>query len=105
MHAVDKTDRPLVIILSPPCTPFSLLQQLRGDPQVRCPNRWREAVQVLELAVALCELQIQLGGSLVFEHPQSATSWAQEDFKALKNKKDVFTATCHMCQFGMVSKD
>ena len=71
-----RRDRPAVVVVSPPCTLFSQLQHLSpyGLPEVRCPDRWREAVLMLEVALEVCELQRQAGRGFVLEHPQSACS-------------------------------
>ena len=76
-------DRPKLLVLSPPCTMFSILQNLtwRGDPvaQERFTQRKAAAVKLLETAVLLARVQMLVGGVFLFEHPASA-------FKAMKNE-------------------
>ena len=69
-----RRDKPRLLIACPPCTLFFKLQMIEGDPEIRCPERWKETVKLVELAVQVCKLQHELGGGFVFEHPQSASS-------------------------------
>ena len=76
-RALVLRDRPGLLILSPPCTRFSHLQNLhpQGLPAERNPAAWAEAIAFVDFAMELAEVQRVAGRSFVFEHPQSATSW------------------------------
>ena len=76
-RALVLKDRPGLLILSPPCTLFSHLQNLhpQGLPAERNPAAWAEAIAFVDFAMELAEVQRVAGRSFVFEHPQSATSW------------------------------
>ena len=70
-------DKPELLILCPPCTLFSSLQNLspNGLPETRCPERWEDALMMLRFAVELCLIQHRAGRSFMFEHPCTASSW------------------------------
>ena len=79
---------------------------IEGDPEVRCPERWKEAVKLVEFAVQVCELQHELGGGFVFEHPQSASSWRKiPKLRKLWGAEGVIDVVTHMCEFGMKGRD
>ena len=102
-----RRDKPLMLILSPPCTLFSQLQQLSpyGLPETRCPEKWKEALVMLQFAVELCEIQRAAGRGFLFEHPLTASSWLQPVLKALAEKRDVITTVIDMCRYGMTATD
>jgi len=100
-----RRDRPGVIVACPPCTLFSALQNLSGDPRVRCPDKWREAVELVSFAVEVCKEQARAGRKFVFEHPLTASSWALESLTNLMSMPGVEKVTTHMCAFGMKSQD
>ena len=56
-------DRPRLLVVCPPCTLFSRLQHLspNGLPEVRCPERWRQAIEMVKFAVELCNIQRRAG--------------------------------------------
>ena len=96
-----KRDRPDLIICSPPCTMFSQLQTLSGDPQVRDPEGYRDAVTLMDFAVKVCLEQLRGGRHFVLEHPLGATSWKLESLVKLRNRVGVLQACGHMSGFGM----
>jgi len=100
-----RRDKPRVIVACPPCTLFSQLQWLSGDPKERAPEKWAEAVAMVEFAVQVCELQLAEGRGFVFEHPLTATSWSLPCLKRLRQRAGVLQAVTHMCAFGMESSD
>ena len=63
------------MIASPPCTLFSILQQITGDPRIRVPALWKEAVEMVQFAFKCCEEQRKNGRLFLFEHPLTASSW------------------------------
>ena len=91
-------DRPQVLIFSPPCTLFSSLQRWSryGPPEVRCPDRWAEAVAFVNFAIELCELQRRAGRGFVFEHPKFAASWTSTDLSTLSSREGVHEARLDM---------
>jgi len=110
-HVQDKVlmmlrrDKPGVVVACPPCTLFSQLQNLSEAPQTRVPEKWAEAVEMVNFAAKVCTEQMKAGRKFVFEHPLTATSWSLESLVALRKTAGVFQATTHMCAFGMKSRD
>ena len=100
-----KRDQPELVVCSPPCTLFSLLQQLVGDPAARKPEKWREACEMVNFCVEICKVQMRAGRKFLFEHPQGASSWEKTDLKELRSQTGVVEANAHMCAFGMESQD
>ena len=98
-------DKPELLVLCPPCTLFSMLQNLAGDPRVRCPAKWQEAVAMVDFAVQLCRMQAKSGRKFLFEHPLGASSWTRTELKNLMHESGIYEAKTHMCMFGMQSTD
>ena len=100
-------DKPELLVVCPPCTLFSSLQNLspNGLPNVRCPDRWEEALVMLRFAVELCRIQHAAGRVFVFEHPATATSWEDESLRGLLELPGVLLSVMDMCRYGMVSED
>ena len=106
-RALVLKDRPGLLILSPPCTLFSHLQNLhpQGLPAERDPAAWAEAIAFVDFAMELAEVQRVAGRSFVFEHPQSATSWKLSRVVEMMVKDGVEEAVFDMCRFGMMARD
>ena len=100
-------DRPNMLVLCPPCTLFSQLQNLApgGLPPERCPEKWSEALMFLEFAIEMCRIQQRGGRGFLFEHPAAATSWEVEAVKNLLAEKGVMSSVFDMCRFGMSAQD
>ena len=107
VRALVLRHRPKLLVLSPPCTLFSLLQNLApgGLPHIRCPMRWKEALEFLEFAVEMCRLQMKGGRGFVLEHPWLARSWEMEPFKSFSTELGVLMVRLDMCRYGMTSCD
>ena len=99
-----KQDQPNLVVVCPPCTVFSNLQWLTGDPWVSDPEAMKAAIELVNFGVRVCKEQLRNGRLFVFEHPLSASSWNLESMKALRKSEGVYQAIGHMCAFGMTSK-
>ena len=73
-------EEPWLIVLSPPCTAFSILQGW-NFPRMKK----KKVVQMIQLGLEhlglVCEIikwQVSRGGYVVFEHPRGARSWQQQ---------------------------
>eukprot|EP00973_Karenia_brevis_P013605 1846518-Karenia_brevis.AAC.1 len=77
MHWVRQA-KPLVLILSPPCTTFSRLQNLNPWTDKREREMWRGS-RLLKFAMELAQEQINQGRYFIFEHPQAASSWDRRE--------------------------
>ena len=97
-----QTHRPTFLMLSPPCTMFSKLQNCnrkRVDPE-RQLRRLAEATLHLDFAMLLARLQSAHGRFFCFEHPAGASSWQCPSVQALVAagaRKTVFD----QCRFNL----
>lgn len=94
-------EKPSLIVVCPPCTVFSLLQELNFPKMT-----WSEAVRKLEIglhhigiAVEVIKWQKKRGGYYVFEQPWTARSWEEPGVQA--QAEEDFVVRCDMCAFGL----
>ena len=102
---VVKARKPLVLILSPPCTMFSTLQNLKWykTPVGIRHKKIEEAVLHLEFSCLLMELQLSQGRWVVFEHPWRALSWHSPSLRDISKHPGMKCLRIDMCTFGMRS--
>ena len=67
--------QPLVVIGSPPCTPFSQLQAFSPASESK-ERKSQEGVKHMEFVVGLYRKQLEAGRIFIHENPAHATSWA-----------------------------
>ena len=103
-----KEEQPNLVIGSPPCTHFSILQNLNWDIQ---DDAWREKFKVhlekakehVQFCVKLYKYQIKNGKYWLHEHPKTATSWQMDEVRELLNLEGTMRVETHMCRFGMTT--
>ena len=98
--------RPGLVMLSPPCGPFSTMRRLttfKRDPAV-VKKEVQQGTQHVEFSVRIAEIQMKAGRGFLFEHPRYADSWKGESLGRLRQHRDVFSVMVDMCQFGLKSK-
>ena len=100
--------KPKLLICSPPCTLFSILQNLNiavhGPEWERQFQLDREkAIRHLDFCRKLCQLQMKEGRYFLFEHPLSATSWSTAQLNALRKDPRVQETRADMCAHGMTA--
>ncbi|MCP4239821.1 MAG: hypothetical protein GY772_04590 [bacterium] len=96
---------PKAVILSPPCTTFSVLQNLnrgKGDP-VRKEEKQRAGLELLNFAVQVARHQVLVGGRFILEHPATATSWRTQLVKDLQACPGVRKLNFDQCRYGLTS--
>ena len=107
---IVREEKPDLLIGSPPCTYFSILQGLnkwlnRGNPE------WLEAFEMnrqkairhIRFCCKLYRIQMDAGRYFLHEHPWSAGSWGLDEIEQLLSDERVDKVLGHMCQFGMES--
>ena len=102
-----RTTKPFMLIGSPPCTAFSILQNLRRqdrDP-VRMAQELEDAKQHIRFCIELYMEQIRGGRCFLHEHPENATSWKMPEVVELAAQAGVEMVTCDMCAYGMKTVD
>ena len=102
-----RATRPWLLVGSPMCTAFSILQSLnfsRMDPE-KVRRLVTEALVHLHFCVQLYRDQMADGRFFLHEHPASATSWRDEKIMKLRADPRVSSVVGHMCSHGMQSED
>ncbi len=96
-------DRPSLLILCPPCKPFSILQEWNFGrmPMEKAMALVSVGLEHLELAAELIKWQIRRGGYVVFEHPDQARSWQEPCIQRLLQMEGVQRVTCDQCAYGL----
>ena len=107
VHLVEAR-RPLLLILSPPCTMFSILNRnCHHRRALEHPGehsrRLAEAEGFVDFSVHLAMEQRRHGRFFVFEHPASASSWQLPSLGAALAAPGVVRFTFDQCRFGLVS--
>ena len=95
--------KPLMVIVSPPCVEYSVMQNCsrdKRDPEVQRRGQ-TEAQILLNFAMQVCELQSQLGNFFVFEHPAYASSWAVPSVQHVWQLQHVSDVILDQCCFGL----
>ena len=72
--------QPHVVLLSPPCLPFSQMQRSnkhRADP-ILAAAKMAEGREFLEFSMQIARVQITNRRLFVYEHPATASSWAED---------------------------
>jgi hypothetical protein len=102
-----RAEDPWVVIGSPPCTAFSLLNGLnkhRTDPDKQA-RKLTEGKVLLGFALGVYAWQVRRGKYFVHEHPASASSWALPEVDELRRADGVSIVVCDACVFGMKAVD
>ena len=102
-------EKPNLLIGSPPCTLFSIIQNL--NLEIR-DDAWRQrfyearedAIKHINFCVKLYRLQASQGRYWLHEHPKTATSWQLDIMKQLVGEDGVLKVDSDLCRFGMVTK-
>ena len=101
-------DRPRLVVVSPPCRPFSQLQNLSLDSRYKNPVRMQEYMKklsegkrLLQFACQVCQLCSSLGLTFLFEHPWAAKSWQEKCLRRVKKLDGVCLVRGDQCQFGL----
>ena len=107
-----KSERPGLVILSPPCTKFSTLQNLRYRTRFEDPKAFdkhlheiQQARQLLQFCSQICLLCHKLGLTYIFEHPWGASSWSETCLSSLVQRNDTYLARVDQCMFNLKSPD
>ena len=102
-----KTDKPQLLIGSPMCKAYSILQGLNKERmgEVKYNAMLDKARIHLECCVMLYRLQLDQGRYFLHEHPASAGSWKEPRMVDLMNMHGVERVVADMCCFGMTSHD
>ena len=100
--------RPKLVILSPPCTKFSTLQEL--NIAVHGPEWEKEffiekekAIEHIDYCMGLARTQMERGDYFRFEHPAHATSRELETVEKMMREPGVSDTVANQCMYGLVT--
>ena len=104
-------EQPVLVIRSPPCTYFSMLQDLNKF-NMRHDERWLarfndnliKAIDHIKFCIKLYIRQMSAGRYWLHEHPRSAKFWQIPEMKELLKDSRVQVAYAEQCQFGLTAK-
>ena len=99
--------RPLLLVGSPICGPFSPLQNLtkfKRDPK-EFERVQREGRKHLHTSIDAYWTQLQSGRLFLREHPKWATSWKDPRMIELQANANVYTISGPMCRWEMIGED
>jgi hypothetical protein len=97
----------LMLIMSPPCTVFSPLQELwniHRMNEAKWKQIWEDGVALFKHAVTCAFTQINLGRLFIIEHPVNATSWKLPTTLDLLAHPDTKSVIFDQCAFGAATK-
>ena len=103
-------EAPLLIVGSPPCTLFSILQEMSkakrgGDPQwmAAFEKKLEQAKVHVRFCCLLYRMQAQAGRYWLHEHPWLARSWGMPEVQELLRDPRTNLVEAHLCQFGLTT--
>ena len=91
-----RRDRPTVLIVSPPCTAFSIANQGEVDPATLA-----GAVEMIRFPMDICDLQRKAGRHFVFEQPQSSRAWQLDEVVQMAYRAGVNKSSFHQCMYAL----
>ena len=96
-----RRDKPLVIGMSPECTLFSALQNLRKTPIPF--GDLERAKGCVRFCVEVARYQRGKGRFFYLEHPLTASSWRMPELAELRDSESTFDIVLHACRFHLKS--
>ena len=104
-----KDVKPYLVVGSPPCTLFSVLQSLNlhkngAEWRQEFEIRKQQAIKHVEFCAAIYRLQSASGRYWVHEHPANASSWNLKTIAKLHTLPGVEKIRADMCAFGLKTK-
>ena len=107
VRAMIKRDKPWLVIGSPMCRAFSMLQ-LHNRARIgeqRCKQMLQKGLRHLAFCCEIYMMQIQGNRMFLREHLAYATNWESDEVKQVENMDGVMTVIEDMCAVGMTSTD
>ena len=105
------TNKPGLVVVSPPCTLYSALQNL-NQKHLDSPEkiqeylkRMTEAQVLMRFATEICRLVASYGGTFLFEQPQTSRAWKEPFVEKLTKELQNFVVTCDQCMFDLRSAE
>ena len=103
-----RKERPLHVWLAPPCTKWSVMQNLNAlteeGKEKLMKDRSEEEESHLVFVTQVFEVGKEIDAGVSCEHPRGAKSWETETMQKLK-ERSVMDAECDRCRTGLVCRD
>ena len=102
-----RSTKPYCLIGSPPCTPFSPLQEIsraKRDPKIMA-EELRQGQAHINFCLQLYAMQIAGKRHFIHEHPAGSKAWETNELKQFMMRPEVDSTILHMCAYGMTSVD
>ena len=97
--------KPNFLILSPPCTMFSNLQNLnRSKGSKEWLKKYEKALELFRFSLLVCLIQQRSGRYFMLEHPSGASSWRTREALDVLAMRGVHTVKVDMCAFGLKTR-
>ena len=98
--------KPGLVVISPPCTLFSILQNLsvgkrNAESAKIFVRRLMEAKVLLQFGIEAALEVLSYGGTFVFEHPLTSRAWSEPMMQKLITRSDVYLTVCDQCRYGL----
>ena len=96
-------DDPELVTCSPPCRPFSMLQELNFPKMVAeiVIELVGEGLHHVRTSIQVCTWQYERRKLFLFEHPLTSKVWEEPEMQELQQLPGVFTCDLDMCMFGL----
>ena len=105
MWEILEKDEPLFVGMSPPCTPFTQLQNLTPNPDpLEKARQLIEGRLLFRLCAQVVEYQLARGRHFYLEQPRGAMSWNEPCIKNLVYRDDVFVGELGGCMFDFKNR-
>ena len=103
---LEKADPDLVVIC-PPCGPFSILQGLNQSEQAQATLKLKlaEGVEHLKFGMRVFEWQVRRKKAAVFEHPATSRAWEESAVQKCLQLPGVQRVRADLCEYGMAVRD
>ena len=95
-------EMPLVVIGSPPCSSFSVLQALNKDTDKRR-AAMKEGLRFVQFCCSVYRWQLDRGAGFLHEHPWAASSFQLPCIQDLRRRTEVQLVRCDQCAFGQAA--
>lgn len=97
-------DDPDLTCCSPPCKPFSILQELNFPKMDRdkAIAMVGEGLQHFSTSIEVCLWQYHRGKVFLLEHPFLSRAWKEEEAQKLMSLPGVWVCRTDMCEYGLM---
>ena len=100
--------RPGLCVVSPPCGPFSQLNNLSKhireqdmSAMKRYLKKTKEGKKLLNFAMSICQMCYNMGSVFLFEHPWAAHSWREDCVRRLLRQPGIHRVRSDQCMYGL----